>query len=198
MWSPNSCQPPGLKKLFSLPHLPRGTQKSCSLRGKKACTIQSGRVKERFAIAPPTPTKLRVRSEEQRSQMDLPQFGRRHMCFYVHRREADCGLAYQTEGSHHWLKARKGSAWVWRRAESTMETLSWPSPTFHFTLTLSSLLFDLPPHGMGEGEGAAGAGNRSAESLDSADHQQLSVDVDRKEMRSRGGRQMQAAVAPLH
>lgn len=124
--------------------------------------------------------------------MDLPQFGRRHMCFYVHGREAACGRAYQTEGSHHWLKARQGSAWIWRRAESTMDTLSCTSPTFHFTLTLSSLLFDLPPHGTGEGGGAAGAGNRSAESLDSADHQQLRVDVDRKEMRSRGGRQADA------
>lgn len=44
----------------------------------------------------------------------------------------------------------------------------------------------------GGGEGAAGTGNRSAESLDSADHQQLRVDVDRKEMRSRGGRQADA------
>lgn len=64
-----------------------------------------------------------------------------------------------------------------------METLSCTSPTFHFTLTLSSLLFDLPPHVTGEGEGEGGAGNRSAESLDSADHQQLRVDADRNEER---------------
>lgn len=73
-----------------------------------------------------------------------------------------------------------------------MEPLSWMSPTFHFTLSLSSLLFGLPPHGTGEGEGAEGAGNRSAESLDSADHQQLRDDADRKEMRNRGGRQADA------
>lgn len=122
------------------------------------------------------------------------------MCFYGHGRKADWGLACQTgksplayKSDKVQLESEEGHRVLWSHFLECHQQLISPSLCLlFFFFFLSSLTFLHSEWGREKEQRELETGLQSLS--DSADHQQLRADVDRKEKRRRGGRQADVGI----